>query len=277
MKCFTFHDGSLLEGIRVTGKDDPHVFLGQKGPNSLYQVIRLDRDNMPFIKNGVIKYAFPVKKKHISSDGLKIERVYLSNPFRSKDKLMIRILTSTSTKNKKKDGRWFKLASKELDVRGKVFTFPSVVSRGRGCSPGQETTWADEILIMPHGTAVKVVPEGCARSEERVVGNLHGDIFSMPFEEFDRDGFEELSKTTREEFQKEEMVGPKGLKEQGPTLKEFDDQVNSILSKLDVSDELEPEMAVGSVAGKCEPAMAAEGGKTDNSVLLHESGGSAVS
>ena len=278
MKCFTFHGGALSEGIEVKNqKDSPFVFLGERGPKSLYQIIKLDKRNMPFIQNGVLKYAFPTKRQHITTDGLKMERLYLANPFRSKDKSLVRVLTSTSLNKSKKNGRWFRVNSVELTIRGNKYLFPSSVSKGRGISESLETTWVDELITLPHGTSIKIVPEGSVRKDEVILGNIHGNLFCISFDEFDKDGFDELSKMSKEEYDKEEFsdskpkVDPESKvdeieeSEVESSKRSFDDEVSKILNQMD--SDVDDNLGL--------PASLEEE-KIDNSSLLHKADGSPV-
>jgi len=276
MKCYTWHNGFLSEGIEVKSqKENPFIFLGEKGPKSLYQVIKLDKRNMPFIQGGMLKYAFPTKRQHITSDGLKMERLYLANPFKSKDKSLVRILTSTSLNKSKKNGRWFRMNSVELVIRGNKYLFPSSVSRGRGISESLSTTWVDELITLPHGTSVKIVPEGSNRSDEIVLCNIHGSLFSISFDEFDSSGFDELSKMSKEEYDKEDFsIGSEPSSnseskvdepEKEASDRDFDEEVSRILNQMD--DDVDDNLGL---------SASPEEEKIDNSSLLHKADGSPV-
>lgn len=259
MKLYTAHkvmkgdDEVLFVGMKVSDiNGSPHVYIGQAGYNCLYQILKLDKFNMPHIhKDGTVRHGFPKDRTFVTESGLKKHKVYISNPFGSKDKFMSRILTCSPCKDTKSNGT-IKIVcgAKEIkpgkgNAKPKEIIYPVIVQKGHGCD-ANGSAHVDWVVKMKHGCVVQVSPQGMKSEEDYVIGNVKGDPFTMPADRFDKKGFKAFLKDPEnckddgfvnnlDELDSKEVKVPH--KKEDPEFekesKKFDSKLENVLDHLD--------------------------------------------
>jgi hypothetical protein len=150
-KSYTWNRGNVIEGIFLINQDKvPLIFLGEEGRGRRYEKIALGHKNAPQVSGNAVLDAKAVKITLPARDGKPERPFYILQQADKGDPLLIRICTQW-TYTKGSIGSWETVSGNPENI---------VVGHGAHGTAGRVGRWADGLVRMQAGDAIKITPEG---------------------------------------------------------------------------------------------------------------------
>lgn len=179
MKCFTWQNGVLSEGLYVS--EDKNlgkiVYLGEEGRGRRFEKICMLRNSPAEVENGKVLDAHPVQI-YIGKGTDKEKKFFvLAKPKGEDEKSRILVRVNTRYKyTRNSRGIWvIKNGNPETLVKG----------WGAHGDAGSVGSWDDGLIIMSPGDVIKIMPEGGYKSSLYVLfyeENMPGTMLLSDYE-----------------------------------------------------------------------------------------------
>ncbi|GIW60264.1 MAG: hypothetical protein KatS3mg087_1330 [Patescibacteria group bacterium] len=153
MQCWTYMDRRLVPGIKIY--NDPKygdcVLIGEGGPDSWYEKVKLYRTNPPDIKDDIIYLAHPIERR-LKHPKNKTSIFLLTKPRKEDDpRLLLQLSTKGIYDSNSFAGTW-------RTVEGIAITI--LVGRGTIGSKSKKISWQEGLLVVYPNSVIHVNPLG---------------------------------------------------------------------------------------------------------------------